>query len=138
MGKYILVSLLIFLGAIANIFLKIGINRSLLPEINSLGNVFQVVFILLKNYWMWLAFLAYGPGLLIFLYLLRKSEISYLVPIMASLTLILILFFSWVVFKEDITPFRVIGILLITLGVFFVAKSVINYEQRCNNLSSCS
>lgn len=123
MEKYLLVLLSIFMGASWNVFLKLGLNQALLPEINSLRSVFQAVLILLKNHWIWLVFLIYGPSLLIYLFLLRKSELSYLFPILSSLTYILVLLLSWFFLKENITLLRVTGILLVALGVFLVAKS---------------
>jgi uncharacterized membrane protein len=123
MEKYLLVLLLIFMGAIWNVFLKVGLTQAVLPEINSLKNVFQALFILLKNHWIWLVILIYVPSALIYFYLLRKSELSYLFPILASATYVLVLLFSWIFLRENITLLRVMGILLVALGVFLVAKS---------------
>lgn len=111
------------MGAAWNIFLKLGLNQTLIPEINSLKSVFQAVFILLKNRWIWLVFLIYGPSALIYFYLLRKSELSYLFPILASATYVFVLLLSWIFLKENITFLRVMGTLLVALGIFFVAKS---------------
>lgn len=122
--KYLLMLLIIFAGAIGNVFLKLGLSQALLPEIHSLKDIFQTIFILLKNRWIWLVFLIYGPGILIYLYLLRKSELSYFFPILTSAVFILVLFFSWVFLKENVTLLRLMGTLVIALGVFLVAKSI--------------
>jgi len=124
MEKYLLLLLIIFIGAVGNIFFKLGLSQASLPEIHSLKSALQFIFILLKNRWIWLVFLIYGPGLVIYLYLLRKFELSYLFPILASLVYILVLLLSWLFLKENITLLRIMGTLLIALGIFFVAKSV--------------
>jgi len=121
--KFLLMLLLIFVAALGNLFFKLGLSQAPLPEIHSLKDIFQAIFILLKNRWIWLVFLAYGPGALLYLYLLRKSELSYFFPVMTSLVIVAVLSLSWIFLKEGITAWRIIGTALIVLGVFFVAKS---------------
>lgn len=122
--QYFLMLLLILIAAVGNVFLKLGLSQAQLPEINSLKDVFHSIFLLLKNHWIWLVFLIYGPGVLLYLYLLRKSELSNFFPIMTSLAMVTVLFLSWMFLKEGVTFWRVVGTLFIALGVFLVAKSV--------------
>lgn len=75
-----------------------------------------------SNPWVIGGILLYGFGSVLWLKVLTKAELSYAYPI-GSLGFILIAIFGWIIFKEDITPLRLIGILLICIGVFFVAKS---------------
>lgn len=125
MEKYLLFLLVALIGAAGNIFLKLGINQSisLLPEINSLKSILQSAFILIKNYWMILAFCLYVPGLIIYLKILSKFELSYAFPLISAVY-IFVLLFSWLFLKEDINTLRIIGTLIIVLGIILVAKSL--------------
>jgi len=53
---------------------------------------------------------------------LSKGELSRLYPFMA-LSYVLVALSSWLVFKEDITSLRWMGIMVICLGVFLVSRS---------------
>jgi drug/metabolite transporter (DMT)-like permease len=52
----------------------------------------------------------------------RSTEISQIYPFMA-LSYVLVALFSWFIFHEGVTAMRWVGIALICLGVFFVARS---------------
>jgi len=52
-------------------------------------------------------------------FILKKSDISTAYPVL-SLNYILILFFSVIIFAEDVTPGKLAGSLLITAGVLLV------------------
>ncbi|RLJ04630.1 MAG: hypothetical protein DRP08_01275 [Candidatus Aenigmatarchaeota archaeon] len=51
-----------------------------------------------------------------------KLELSYVYPFMAS-TFPLVLFFSWLLFKENVSLLRWIGVFIIWFGVFLVSRS---------------
>lgn len=53
---------------------------------------------------------------------LSKAQLSYLYPFMA-LTYVLVTVFSMLLFKEDVTLLRWLGIAAICIGVFLVFKS---------------
>jgi len=53
---------------------------------------------------------------------LSKVELSYAYP-MVSLGYVLIMIFSYFFFKENITPIRIVGVVLIMIGVVLVARS---------------
>jgi uncharacterized membrane protein len=53
---------------------------------------------------------------------LSKAELSHIYPFMA-LSYVLVAVFSWLIFKEDVTPLRWMGIATICLGVILVSRS---------------
>jgi len=65
---------------------------------------------------------AYFIGALCWLVVLSRVELSWAHPLTAT-TYILIVFLSWVLFKEDVGLVRILGVLAIALGVFLVARS---------------
>ena len=53
---------------------------------------------------------------------ISRAQLSYLYPFMA-LSFVLVAIFSMVLFKEDLTALRWLGIIIICIGVFLVARS---------------
>jgi len=72
--------------------------------------------------WVIAGILVYGCSSVLWLKVLTKAELSYAYPI-GSLSFILVAIFSWVIFREQITTVRMIGILLISIGVVFISRS---------------
>ena len=66
--------------------------------------------------------LNFSPGHLLWIKVLSKVELSYAYP-MVSLGYVLVMIFSYFLFKENITPLRIAGVLFIILGVVLVARS---------------
>ena len=124
MEKYLLLLIVLFTGILGQILLKIEANQlvPLLPKIDSLGNFLLVVFSFLKNFKILLVLFLYGLGFLTWIFILTKFELSYVFP-MLVIIYPLVLFFSWIFLKEDITTLRVLGTLIIVIGIILVAKS---------------
>ena len=124
MEKYLLLLIVLFTGILGQILLKIEANQlvPLLPEIDSLGKFLLVVFSFLKNFKILLVLFLYGLGFLTWIFILTKFELSYVFP-MLVIIYPLVLFFSWIFLKEDITTLRVLGTLIIVIGIILVAKS---------------
>ena len=53
---------------------------------------------------------------------LSRAELSHIYPFMA-LSFVLVALFSWSVFNEEVTALRWVGIVVICIGVFLVARS---------------
>lgn len=58
----------------------------------------------------------------IWIMILSKMPLSFAYP-MLSIGYILILFVSWLFLHETITPLKILGVLLICLGIFFIYKT---------------
>lgn len=52
----------------------------------------------------------------------RAGELSRVYPFMA-LSYVLVVLFSALIFKEDVTPLRWVGVIIVGLGVFLVTRS---------------
>ena len=64
----------------------------------------------------------YGLGFMVWLIVLSKAEVSYAYPLI-SLGYVLTALLAWVLFGEAMNGNRLVGILLICLGVFLIARN---------------
>jgi len=72
-------------------------------------------------------YIIFGLGLyflsaLVWLVVLSREELSFIQPVTAIIY-IFIVFFSWLLFKEDVGLLRILGVSTIALGVFLVLRS---------------
>ncbi|WP_042350886.1 EamA family transporter [Bacillus massiliigorillae] len=63
----------------------------------------------------------YGIGTIIYVLVLSKLPLSVAYPLQ-SIAYVLGMFLAWMVFKENITSYQWIGIVLIVCGAIFIAK----------------
>jgi drug/metabolite transporter (DMT)-like permease len=59
----------------------------------------------------------YGVGFLVYMYLVSKYEIGYIIPLTTAIVYVLILTASYFIFDERFTPLKLIGITFIVLGL---------------------
>jgi len=112
----ILVNILLSVGG--QLLLKAGMNRVGSFQFTSLVPFFKQVFL---SYYIWGGLVLYGLGMVVWLVLLSKVDLSFAYP-MLSLGYILILFTSWYFLGEQVTFYRSLGVFLIILGVFAIFK----------------
>ena len=67
-----------------------------------------------------LGFVLYGVSFVIYTYLLSKYDLGYLIPITSALVYSLIFIASYFIFKETFTLIKIIGIMLILLGLIML------------------
>ncbi|KAJ51586.1 multidrug transporter EmrE-like cation transporter [Clostridium tetanomorphum] len=110
----------VFLGALGQILVKVGaVNLNL--NFSS-GYLVSSLVSILKNIPVMSGIISYGLSFLLWIKVLSKVELSYAYP-MVSLGYVLVMLFSYFIFKENITPLRILGIAFIILGVILVARS---------------
>ena len=121
MFKYILFILMIATGTAGQLLLKIGVNSctARIGSVNSLTGAAHATFIFLGNPLIILALTFSVFGFLTYLLLLLKFDLSFIFPALALIYLS-VLFFSWRLLREEISLLRVIGTLIITVGVFAI------------------
>ena len=66
--------------------------------------------------------LLYGGGTFFWLVAMSRAQLGYLYPF-ASLSYVLLMLVAWGVFREHISPLRLLGALTICIGVVLVARS---------------
>jgi uncharacterized membrane protein len=95
-------------GALGAFLIKKSLNR------------FTNIFSIFKNKLIYLSFILFGFGFLIYLFLLKASDVSYLFPI-TSLTYVWSTFLSIKFLHEKLNFRKVFGILLIIIGIIVMS-----------------
>lgn len=116
----ILILVSVFLGAIGQVLVKYGASSL---ELNFTGKyLITSIISILKNAPVMCGIISYGVSFLLWIKVLSKVELSYAYP-MVSIGYILVMFFSYFLFKENISIIRILGVILIISGVVLVARS---------------
>jgi drug/metabolite transporter (DMT)-like permease len=116
---YILVS--VVLGATGQILLKKGMGGMgpLTLSVSQLGNILWRI---VTNPYVVIGLGIYVCGTLFWLMALSRVDLSYAYPF-ASLSYIVMLTASWLLFNENITPMRVLGSVVVGIGVLIISRS---------------
>ena len=116
---YILVAVLG--GAVGQVMLKRGMGSMgpLTLTIDQMGSMFWRV---ATNPFVILGLAVYVGSTVFWLVVLSRVDLSYAYPF-ASLSYVVMLTFSWLIFKENITSLRLLGSLVIMLGVLLISRS---------------
>lgn len=113
MSKIIL-TLYILATSIGLVILKLG-TKSGLP-ITYINNKLQFNI----NPYTVAGFMLYGLSFVLYIYLISKNDLGYIIPLAAAFVYVLIFVASYFVFKEVFTVTKVIGIALILGGLVFL------------------
>jgi multidrug transporter EmrE-like cation transporter len=116
---YILISVLA--GATGQILLKTGMNRMGALTL-SFDQLFNILWRLGTNPYVVIGLIIYVTGTVFWLAALSRVDLSYAYPF-ASLSYVVMLLAAWFIFGENITPLRLIGTLVVGLGVFLISRS---------------
>jgi len=116
---YILVS--VVASTIGQLLLKKGMN--------SVGSITLTVDQILSTTWkmatnpyVFIGLLIYGAGTIFWLAALSRVDLSYAYPF-ASLSYVVMLIASWMMFDEQITLTRIFGTVVIGIGVFLIYRN---------------
>lgn len=115
---YILIS--VFAGAIGQIMLKKGMS-SVGAVTLSFDQIFNILWRIGTNPYVVIGLVIYVVGVVFWLGALSRVDLSYAYPF-ASLSYVVMLVASWQLFNENITPFRLVGTLVVCLGVFLISR----------------
>lgn len=123
MKNLILILTSVFMGSIGQVLLKVGANKlnktgSFLASAN---NMFLDLINILKTPQLIIGIILFGTSFLLWLKVLTKSDLSYAYP-MVSLGYIVVVLFSFFLFKETLTIQKFIGISFIIAGAIFINK----------------
>lgn len=112
----------ISVGAFGGILMKIGATQLGHIEIGSFGQLFHFLISLFTNLPSLGGIALYFLSAVTWSYLLTKLDISFVQPILA-LTYVATPLLAIVILNEQVPPLRWLGITVIIIGVFIVAKS---------------
>lgn len=63
-----------------------------------------------------------GFSMIYYFKFLKENDITYISPLISGLRNIFILIIGYYIYKEKMTPGKVIGLFLISLGIYFLSK----------------
>ncbi|MGE5422383.1 MAG: DMT family transporter [Ignavibacteriales bacterium] len=116
---YLLLALAIVFNALANIVLKWAMRGQ--AGVNETGA--SIIKGLLTNYWAWGGIALFGLAFVLYSVVLTKINLSIAYPVMTSMGLVIISIVSVLTFKEVITSWQLVGLVLIIAGVWLVSAA---------------
>lgn len=117
--KYSLMLFVATIGISGQLLLKKGLNSFSHLQFNSfLSKIFTIV----SEPFVLLALFCYAVGMIGYLFLLSKVELTSVYPICTSLTFGGITFFGWLLLKEPLSWPKISGIILIIIGIFLIER----------------
>lgn len=106
---------------LADVLLKIGAN--------SAGESLSDPFAILLTPWIWLGAILGICSMAMWVYVLGRHHISHAYPIFVALGFLNISLASWLYFKEDLTSWRIFGIILIVAGIAVVHFKTVDADD---------
>jgi len=116
---YILISVLF--STVGQLLLKSGMNNVGSVTLG-LNQLFSTLWRMATNPGVFFGLVIYGVGTVFWLGALSRAELSYAYPF-ASLSYVVMLVASWLMFDEKITLARIIGTVLICIGVLVIYRN---------------
>ncbi|MCD6419491.1 MAG: EamA family transporter [Synergistetes bacterium] len=124
MNPVIMILICVGLLSAGELLLKKGmlaINDVSLYSKGIMGLVYSFTYIF-SNIYVFSGFFLIGISSLIWLMILSKVELSYAYP-MVSMGYVLVAILSWILFKENLSIVRWLGIAMICGGVYLISRS---------------
>lgn len=115
--------LLILLSVLLNCAAQLLIRKGMLIEGEvGIQSMLSHVGSMLTNLWLWGAMFCYAVSILLWMSVLSKVEVSYAYPFL-SVGYVLSAIAGYAFFNENISPIRIVGIVVICIGVILISRS---------------
>jgi multidrug transporter EmrE-like cation transporter len=120
LGKWVGIVIAVCTGAFAQTMMKLGTRQA-----GTFGETsfFEYLFKLLTTPLVLLAIASYGFGVIFYMFMLSRLDLSFLYPVMTALGLVLTTAVAATLLGEQVSLVRLGGIALMVVGVFLVSKS---------------
>ena len=106
----------IAIGSVGQVLLKYGlVNGGGLSFPFSIVSLLKLPLAIINNIWILGGLSLYAIGFILWLFVLQHHELSFAFPVVGVIYIV-VMFLSWLIFKENITLFRLVGTLLIASG----------------------
>ncbi len=116
-------TLLILISVLLNCAAQLLIRKGMLIEGEvGMHNMVSHLGTMITNVWLWGAMLCYAVSILLWMSVLSKVEVSYAYPFL-SVGYVLSAVAGYLLFSENITPIRIVGIIVICIGVILISRS---------------
>ena len=118
--NFIIIIISVLLNALAQLFLKFGMQQ--ISPIAIKNNLIQTSTLIILNPYIIVGFISYGISIVLWLWVLSKVDVSLAYPFQA-LGYILVTILAWLIFHEEINSLRICALIFITIGLIFLALS---------------
>jgi len=115
----VLILISIFLNSTAQLLMRRGM---LLVGNVEIYNLQKSLAQMVTNFYLWVALLCLGISFFVWMLALSRVEVSYALPF-HSLSFVIIAIAGYFFFNENISVLRIVGILIVCIGVYFISKS---------------
>ncbi len=127
MSRETLTALLWLLPAIlfsttGELFLKRGMNEIGSFDFASVSTIVPTFIKIFTNPWIWIGFIGFGGGSIFWLSVISRVPLSLAYPMLAT-SYIIIVIESWIFLGEGLHPLRVLGAIVVGVGVALVGLS---------------
>lgn len=112
--QYFLIALYVALTSTGLIVLKLGSSANAIIEIIDGRLSFNI------NWLNVIGVILYALSFVLYLYIIAKNDLGYIVPLTTAIVYIIIFVASFVIFKETFTAIKIAGICLIAIGVILL------------------
>ena len=116
-----LIFISIGLAVAGQLFMKAGMSNYQMGEINLQNSIPQFLKMMFRPL-VFTGFVFFLISSFFWLLALSKVPLSFAYP-MVSISYVLILFFSWFIFKEQVGSIRWLGAAVIIFGVYLISRS---------------
>ena len=116
-----LIFISIGLAVAGQLFMKAGMSNYQMGEINLQNSIPQFLKMMFRPL-VFTGFVFFLISSFFWLLALSKVPLSFAYP-MVSISYVLILFFSWLIFKEQVGSIRWLGAAVIIFGVYLISRS---------------
>jgi multidrug transporter EmrE-like cation transporter len=120
LGKWVGIVIAVCTGAFAQTMMKLGTR-----QVGVFGETpfFAYLFKLLTTPLILLAIASYGFGVIFYMFMISRLDLSFLYPVMTALGLILTTVVSATLLGERVSLARLGGIAVMVVGVFLVSRT---------------
>jgi multidrug transporter EmrE-like cation transporter len=128
MTKYVpFILFTVLTNAAAQIMLKQGM-MSLGPLTFTSDTIIQRVFQIIFNPWVFIGLATFVISMASHLFVLSKVDLSFAYPFL-SLAYVVVAVIAWLVFKEELGAYKIMGIVLICAGTILIAQSAGSHTE---------
>ncbi|MGJ8454390.1 DMT family transporter [Pseudothermotoga sp. U03pept] len=117
MREILLLITAIIANALANVFVKVGA-----PSLETKGFK-QLLLSTVKNVYIWLGLFCFGLAFIFYTMVLTKAKLSVAYPVMTSAGFVIVSLFSYFLFKETFSLWKILGILIIAIGIWIISTT---------------
>ncbi len=120
LGQWTGIVISVLVGGFAQTMMKLGTKK-----IGEFGDTPALDYLLrlMTSPFILLAVVAYGLGVILYMLMLSRMDLSYLYPVMTALGLILASLISTFILGEHVSAMRLGGIIVVIAGVFILSQS---------------